>query len=109
VKTETFCKKKTKSTTQGKTQVAPSVTGEPVTTAAVSNTDQESSDDDPSNRTHFDPLLRLPAVQKLVPLGKSTIWQAVKEERFPAPIKIGVRAVAWRLSDIEAFMKGGAK
>jgi prophage regulatory protein len=34
-------------------------------------------------------LLRLPEVVELVRLGKSTIYQMVKEQRFPAPLKQG--------------------
>jgi len=60
------------------------------------------------NSTKPDPLLRLPELLMLVPLAKSTIWLAIKEHRFPSPVKIGRRAVAWRLSDIERFIEEGA-
>ena len=34
-----------------------------------------------------------------------TIWRKVKEDNFPKPIKLGRRAVGWRSSDIEKWLK----
>jgi prophage regulatory protein len=52
-------------------------------------------------------LLRLPAVESLTQLKKTTIYthMANKADPFPAPIRIGARAVAWRLSDVEAWIE----
>ena len=51
-----------------------------------------------------DRLLRLRAVQSLIPLGKSAIYARVQAGTFPQPIKLGGRAVAWRQSEVEAWM-----
>jgi prophage regulatory protein len=34
----------------------------------------------------------------------STIWRWVKNNGFPRPIRIGVRATAWRRRDIESWL-----
>lgn len=34
-----------------------------------------------------------------------TIWRWVREGRFPPPIHISDKAVRWRVSDIDAFVK----
>jgi prophage regulatory protein len=32
-----------------------------------------------------------------------TLWRKVKEKTFPAPVKIGIRGVAWVVEEIEAW------
>ncbi len=49
-------------------------------------------------------LLRQPSVLDRVPFSKSELYRRVKSGRFPAPIKLGARAVAWRESDVDAWM-----
>ena len=51
-----------------------------------------------------DRLLRRPEVQKLTALPTSTLYRYMKEGRFPAPLKIGERAVAWPLSEVQAWL-----
>jgi len=48
-------------------------------------------------------LLRLPQVLRETALCRSSIYAAISEGRFPPPVRIGRRAVAWRLEDIEAW------
>jgi prophage regulatory protein len=48
-------------------------------------------------------LLRLPEVMREVALCRSSIYTAISEGRFPPPLRIGRRAVAWRLEDIETW------
>lgn len=48
-------------------------------------------------------LLRLPAVRAATGLSRTLIFKMVKEGRFPASVKAGTRAVAWRRTDIEAW------
>jgi prophage regulatory protein len=47
-------------------------------------------------------LMRLPQVMREVGLCRSSIYAAVSQGRFPSPVKIGLRAVAWRAEEIEA-------
>jgi prophage regulatory protein len=50
-------------------------------------------------------FLRLPAVLKLVPVGKSTWWRGVKVGRFPKSVKLGPNTTAWRAEDIMKLME----
>jgi prophage regulatory protein len=49
-------------------------------------------------------LLRLPEVMELVRLGKSTIYEMVKQQRFPAPIKQG-GGNFWIDTEIDAYIQ----
>jgi prophage regulatory protein len=48
-------------------------------------------------------LLRLKEVMTMVGLRRSAIYQYVSEGRFPAPIKVGIRGVRWKLSELLAW------
>jgi len=50
-------------------------------------------------------LARRQQVEQLVQLSRSTIYAAVKAGTFPAPVRIGVRAVAWRVSEVEQWLE----
>jgi prophage regulatory protein len=43
--------------------------------------------------------------EQLVQLSRSTIYAAVKAGTFPAPVRIGARAVAWRVSEVEQWLE----
>lgn len=49
-------------------------------------------------------FIRRPEVEGLVKLSRSTIYLMIQRGEFPAPVKLGRRAVAWRASDIETWM-----
>jgi prophage regulatory protein len=51
-------------------------------------------------------LLKLTAVMRETALSRSSIYNAIQEGRFPRPVKIGKRAVAWRAEDIAAWRAG---
>lgn len=51
-------------------------------------------------------LLRLPAVILHSGKSKPAIYAAIARGEFPAPVKIGARAVAWRDADIAAWQAG---
>jgi predicted DNA-binding transcriptional regulator AlpA len=48
--------------------------------------------------------MRLPQVLRFIPVSKSTWWAGVKSGRYPKPVKLGVRASAWRAEDIHALI-----
>lgn len=48
-------------------------------------------------------FLRLPAVMKLTGLGRSTIYRMVADRRFPSPVRIASRAIAWRRTDLDRW------
>ncbi|MBW2186923.1 MAG: AlpA family phage regulatory protein [Deltaproteobacteria bacterium] len=54
--------------------------------------------------TKKDSLLRMKQVLEIVPLGKSTVWKMVAENKFPQPVKLSERCTAWRESDIQRWM-----
>lgn len=49
-------------------------------------------------------LLGLAAVMKVVRLGKSTIYEKVKQQRFPAPIKQG-GGNFWIDAEIDTYLQ----
>jgi prophage regulatory protein len=52
---------------------------------------------------HAQRMLRLPEVCSVSGLQRSSIYRYVSEGRFPAPIKVGIRSVRWRMEDILAW------
>jgi prophage regulatory protein len=50
------------------------------------------------------PLWRMPTVEAYVGLSKGEIYKRIKLGTFPNSLKLGSRAVAWKKSDIEAFI-----
>ncbi|PIZ31871.1 MAG: transcriptional regulator [Alphaproteobacteria bacterium CG_4_10_14_0_8_um_filter_53_9] len=48
--------------------------------------------------------IRLPAILKVFPIGRSTWWLGVRQGRFPAPVKLGPRTTAWRVEDIRSLL-----
>lgn len=60
--------------------------------------------------TQADALLRLPQIigpGGLIPVSRSTWAAGVRSGRFPKPVRLGARAVAWRASDIAALVAKG--
>ena len=50
-------------------------------------------------------FLRRPEVEARTGLSRSTIYAAMDRGTFPRPVRIGVRAVAWRQDDIERWLE----
>ena len=51
-----------------------------------------------------DALLRLPQVLELFPVSQPLWYLGIRKGIYPKPVKLGVRAVAWRRSDIEKLI-----
>lgn len=49
-------------------------------------------------------LYRKPAVLLLTGMGPTWLHTEIKAGKFPKPVKIGSRAVAWRKSEIHAWL-----
>lgn len=49
-------------------------------------------------------LLRLAEVRSRIPYSRSTIYQLIAQSKFPKPIGLGGRAVAWLESDIDGWI-----
>jgi prophage regulatory protein len=43
----------------------------------------------------------------LLPISKSAWWKGISERRYPAPVRIGARMVAWRAEEIHALIDHG--
>lgn len=56
--------------------------------------------------TPAEKLLILPAVLGRVTICRSAWLQGVKDGRYPAPVRLSPRRVAWRESDINKFING---
>ncbi len=48
-------------------------------------------------------FLRLPEVKELTGLSKTSIYELIRAKNFPAPVRLGPRAVAWVKSEIRQW------
>ena len=56
-----------------------------------------------------DSLLRRPEVEARTGLSRSTLYDWMKRGDFPQPVKLGARLVAWRESDVSAWLDSREK
>lgn len=58
-----------------------------------------------------DRLIGAKELHRLIPVSPMTIWRWERDQRFPARIRIGANRVAWRLSEVLAWIdeKAGAR
>jgi len=49
-------------------------------------------------------LIRLPAVIEMTGYSRATIYRKMSDGTFPAAVRLGARAVAWRSTDIDAWI-----
>ena len=49
-------------------------------------------------------LWRLPTVLQYIPISRSGWWAGVKAGRYPSPVRLSTRCVAWRSSDIRSLI-----
>ena len=48
-------------------------------------------------------FIRLPEVKAITGLSKTSLYALIKEKSFPAPVRLGPRAVAWVKSEIRQW------
>ncbi len=53
----------------------------------------------------IDKMVSMAEVIERLGLSRSTIFLMVKSGTFPAPIKLGVRRIAWRVTTIDKWIK----
>jgi prophage regulatory protein len=51
-------------------------------------------------------FVRMAAVVRMTGLGRSTIYRLMAEDKFPSPVRLAKRAVAWRRIDLEQWSAG---
>ena len=63
---------------------------------------------DAGNLSEVSPVrvLRLPQVKARIGMGRSWIYAAMKRGDFPAPVRLSIRAVGWRVADVDAWIAG---
>jgi prophage regulatory protein len=52
--------------------------------------------------------VRLPTVLKVFPVSATSWNNGIRSGKYPAPVKLGPRTVAWRVEDIRALLSGDA-
>ena len=52
----------------------------------------------------IDRMLRREEVEERVGISRSAIYRLMRAGEFPAPTRVGLRAVRWRESDLEAWL-----
>lgn len=50
-------------------------------------------------------IARFTEVSHISGLARTSIYRLIKDGKFPAPIKIGERAVGWRLDEITSWLE----
>ena len=53
-----------------------------------------------------DRLLTRSEVERRVGLGRSHLYRAMREGRFPEPLRVGPKSVRWPLSEVEQWIAG---
>ena len=48
-------------------------------------------------------FLRIRTVVRMTGLGRSTIYRLMADKKFPNPVRLGPRAIAWRRGDLERW------
>lgn len=51
-----------------------------------------------------DRLIRMKELNALFGIPTSTVWDWIKKGNFPKPIKMGERFIAWRESELTAWL-----
>ena len=59
-----------------------------------------------TQRETTDRLLTRAEVERVVGLKRSALYRAMREGRFPEPLRIGPKSVRWLLSEVEQWIAG---
>ena len=51
-----------------------------------------------------DRLVTRAEVERRVGLGRSALYRAMREGRFPEPLRVGPKSVRWLLSEVEKWI-----
>jgi len=46
-----------------------------------------------------------PPIPAILPVGRTTFLNGVKSGKYPKPVKLGERSIAWKVSDIRALVE----
>lgn len=48
-------------------------------------------------------FVRMQSVIRMTGLCRSTIYRLVAQDKFPSPVRLATRAIAWRRADLERW------
>ena len=51
-------------------------------------------------------FIRMAVVMRITGLGRSTIYRLMAEDKFPSPVRLAKRAIAWRRTDLDRCSEG---
>ena len=51
-------------------------------------------------------FIRMATVMRITGLGRSTIYRLMAEDKFPSPVRLAKRAIAWRRIDLDRWSEG---
>lgn len=71
----------------------------------VRETVQEVLREQPQVEPGLDRILRLPELVRITGMCRSSVYRYVSEGNFPKPIKLGIRSVGWRESQINKWLE----
>lgn len=66
------------------------------------NPEQETRNDESVSRDDLS-FLRLPEVKAITRLSKTSLYAMIRNKTFPAPVRLGPRAVAWLRSEVRQW------
>ena len=69
----------------------------------------EESGEDASRETDIKRVLRLKEVRHKTGLGRSTIYRWMDEGKFPKPVRLGARSVAWIEHEVDEWLMSRSK
>ncbi len=56
------------------------------------------------NTSPTDRFIRLPELLTIVGVSRASIWNYVKAQTFPQPVKLNPRLVGWRESEVQNWI-----
>ena len=51
-----------------------------------------------------DGFVRQSSILAIIPICKTTLWDWVKKDKFPKPVKLNKSITAWRASDVRKWL-----
>ena len=49
-------------------------------------------------------IMKLPEVMRMTALSRSSIYAFIKENKFPAPVPLGTKAVGWLENEVSEWI-----
>jgi prophage regulatory protein len=61
---------------------------------------------DPLNNEPLERLIRIDEVKRLTGISTATLYRKISAREFPRPVRLGVVARAWPLSEVQSWIAG---